>query len=561
MLGRESSGARRKSRLRDAAICLSLANLCFLNLWAKLESNYFDYFRNAPRDPTAALSMLGAVIASISLVAGAGWTAVTLLRRSYRAVVLQIARLIFIGLLLIPVNLVRTQYNLVSLGDVVGFLGVAGAAVLGFVIAGVSVWMMMRWTDTAVRIAQFLLLVLLPLLLITILQTAWLILRPLPASAFADRPLASPVAPPRQAAPRIVWLVFDELDQHLTFLERPVPAQMPEMDRLRGEAIYASQAYRPGQDTLDAMPALIMNEMVGKTDVHPPDELWIRSISGSGPLRFGAQPNLFSEARQLGFNTAVVGWYHPYCRMFNDSLNACYWQPAGSQYVNEEPSRRFLENLQWIARKQIQALPLFWYFRLARYPPWSDAKSRERTRRQQIIEYTGIHKTALRAVVDRNLGLVLVHWPVPHLLGIYSRSEEALSARDGTGYIDNLDLVDRTVAEVRRTMEKAGVWENSTVLVTSDHPLRLGGASVSGAGIDDELRVTGGKQCPWVPFLLKLANQRKGFTYDSPFSALLTHDLFLSILRGEVSSPDMAFRWLDRYRGRIPLVAGGPPPR
>ena len=63
--GKDAASARvplghdRAPWVRDLAISLSLANLCFLNLWSKLQSNYFDYFRNAPADPKAALSRLG----------------------------------------------------------------------------------------------------------------------------------------------------------------------------------------------------------------------------------------------------------------------------------------------------------------------------------------------------------------------------------------------------------------------------------------------------------------------------------------------------------------------
>src|SRR5438309_1639844 len=35
----------------------------------------------------------------------------------------------------------------------------------------------------------------------------------------------------------------------------------------------------------------------------------------------------FSEAWNLGMSVGVVGWYHPYCRLFMPILTSCEWVP------------------------------------------------------------------------------------------------------------------------------------------------------------------------------------------------------------------------------------------
>ena len=82
-------------------------------------------------------------------------------------------------------------------------------------------------------------------------------------------------------------------------------------------------------------------------------------------------------------------------------------------------------------------------------------------------------------------------------------------------------------------MESDGIWDKTTVLITSDHPYR------SAAAID-------GKMDPRIPYFLKLACQKDTYGYARPFNAVLTHDLVLAILRDELAHPKEVADWLDR---------------
>ena len=63
-----------------------------------------------------------------------------------------------------------------------------------------------------------------------------------------------------------------------------------------------------------------------------------------------------------------------------------------------------------------------------------------------------------------------MHFPIPHPFAIYDRQHADFALSSHTSYLDNLALVDRTVGEVRRTLERAGLWESTILMVTSDHP-------------------------------------------------------------------------------------------
>lgn len=84
-------------------------------------------------------------------------------------------------------------------------------------------------------------------------------------------------------------------------------------------------------------------------------------------------------------------------------------------------------------------------------------------------------------------------------------------------------------------MEKAGTWEDTTILVTSDHGLRR------------EKAITGSQDRP-VPFLLRLAGHSEPIRYDSAFNTVVVHDLILACLGREFSDARAAVRWMDDHR-------------
>lgn len=89
-------------------------------------------------------------------------------------------------------------------------------------------------------------------------------------------------------------------------------------------------------------------------------------------------------------------------------------------------------------------------------------------------------------------------------------------------------------------MEKADIWDSSTVILTSDHPFR-------------EAQQLDGKADWKIPYMLKFSGQKEGFLYTKPFNAVLTADLALAILRGEVRDAPATVQWLDANRSRVPM--------
>src|SRR5215472_7608767 len=100
--------------------------------------------------------------------------------------------------------------------------------------------------------------------------------------------------------------------------------------------------------------------------------------------------------------------------------------------------------------------------------------------------------------------------------------------RSRKGYFQNLGLVEDSLKEVRQVMEDAGVWNNATLIVTSDHP-------PTDSGISDDMRV---------PFLVKLAGQKRGVAVAEPVNTVVIAEMCLAILRKQVRNELELAAWL-----------------
>ncbi len=170
-------------------------------------------------------------------------------------------------------------------------------------------------------------------------------------------------------------------------------------------------------------------------------------------------------------------------------------------------------------------------------------------KRNRLDIYLSMLDQARRLATDPSQGLVFIHWSFPHKPNIYDRTTQDFKLGKKLSYLDNLALVDRTVGELRREMESAGVWEDTILLITSDHSLRGKNPSAKFPHVSSEdAAVIGSKPDPRVPFLLKLRGQRQAVTYEPAFNTVVTNDLLLALMRGELTSADNVVGWLEEHR-------------
>jgi hypothetical protein len=509
---------------RDLAIGLSLANISFLRVWSDLLTYtvYATFWMKHPPTPTE----IEATAVNVLVIGCALGLGVNYVRRNFGERGMIWVRRLFLASLILPINAIRTvianqlpllDYLRSGLFDVLGQPGVVYLAI-GLCVAGLV--LITFWAKPLSKVAGGAFLAFFPFLPIILIQAVMGITRYNP-EPYRDKPVAAAL-PVKDGARRAVWIVFDETDYRLAFVDRDPTLQLPEFDRLRNESIFATHAQPPGPQTPISMPGYVTGRLISGTEPSRQDELMISYAGTEEGDAWSKAPNVFRKARQAGLNTSVVGWYHPYCRIINSDLTSCEWWPMAMQYNSMGDT--FAELIPNQARSVLET-SLFSVF------------GQSLSAKQHIQTYHEMLARSKQVVADKSIGLTLLHLPVPHAPHVYDRKTGQFTRKNSAinAYVDSLALMDRTLGELRHTMESAGTWENTTLVVSSDHGYR-------------EAQVLDGKKDSRIPFLLKLAGQKEGLAYDSNFNTVVTGDLLLSILRGELTSPDAVCHWLDGDR-------------
>jgi len=530
---------------------LSLANLCYLPIWAELltGSRYHYFMDHAPSRMSYPAILLNTILlASVFLILG------RLARRFLSERGKYLANYGFLFVVIVALNGARRLVAIVPAEQfpdllrhtaLVVFLGLVSILVL---IAAV------RWRNGLIHGSKAVVWILTPFVVLTFGQAIWLFLTYEKNARSFDGELAPALAAGHTAQSRVIWILFDELDEQIAFDERPAGLQLPELDRFRSESISSTHAYPVAAETTMAMPSLISGKPISKGVPVDASTLLV-TLGSTGPkVSWATLPNIFADARSLGIDSALVGWFHPYCRILRGSLSACSWWSA--HMFNGVGRHSDVFSMREIMINQIGAalegIPGGSFVGLAGRFLSEFHAMRAKRDGWDLEMYRSVMNEAKKMVARADLGLELAHFPIPHAPNIFDRRKQRLIAAGNASYVDNLALVDITLGELRRVMENAGTWETSTVIVTSDHwyrakpnkPWTSQGEGFTLSSYHDHR----------VPLMIKLPGQHRGVSYDTPFNTIATHDLILELLSkgNEVSDPNTVMQWIDRHRSTAP---------
>jgi hypothetical protein len=551
-----------KHKIKDGLVALSLANLCFIKVGFDLLSDKNRYFNKLPVTTSTLLALVVNLL-GFTLVF---WLVMQLRRRFPSRLLHLLFHLTFLVLLLLPLDFVRIKFFNVTDYQVFKFLQQPVVFLSEVILLALIIWQ----HRLIARIAAIVVGVLSPLAIFLLAKIALVCLGVFPLQNCPIDPVPPPMSPvhagqPREinqpespgratgaisrGQPRVIWIIFDEMDYRVTFEKPAAGFQFPEFEKLRHESLSATGAKAPADLTDTSMPALILGRRISAVDADDACDLTITFADTGDTTTWRGHPSVFSEARKLGFNTALVGWFLPYSRELGDVLNFCEWYP----YPPFEPAR---------AKTFFGAL-------------WQQIDSLTETVHLRRL-FLNIHVASLQAslplVTNAAYGLILLHLPAPHRPGIYLPDQDRFTAvgmahmSKVTAYFDNLVLADREFGKLRRAMEASGQWDKTWVIHSADHSWR-------------ESKLYDGQRDFRVPYLIKPPgspreiNQpgslgratgpiSRGKTasadYTRPFNTVLTHDLILAILRGEVTDGQNVAPWLDAHaEPSSPIIGQG----
>lgn len=513
-IARENSGSvaplphTRREMACDFFVAISLANLCLVSAWfPTLYDAYKSYFNKLPVTSGMLLALMAELVC-FSLMAWCGMRALRCFQGRWLHLVLHLG---FLGLLLLPLDFVRLSLLGVTDYQVVVFLKRPATRGGLLLMAGVVIWQ----HRLVARSFGILVGILFPLALSTFTRTFLLLLGVQHLALQPGQVALAQLLPTHPGQPRVLWLLFDETDQRLAFDQRPAKVKLPELDRLRCESLCATNAFSPGDSTLVSIPGLISGRRFSSVAVKDLGDLEVTLADNGAISSWSQQPSVFAGARRLGVNSAVVGWYHPYDRLFGTFVSFCVWHPLPLF----EPERA--ATLSATVANQLNCLT-----------------GTMRLRRRYVEICGAILPAALEAVTNSDYGLVFLHLPPPHKPGIYLPQQDRYTAagmRKVDGYFNNLVLADHWLGTLRRAMESTGQWDRSWLILSSDHSWR-------------ESAVYDGRRDLRVPFVIKAPGRNRVFSYSPQVQTVITHDLILAILRGEISDQMQTVAWLDARR-------------
>jgi hypothetical protein len=367
-------------------------------------------------------------------------------------------------------------------------------------------YVLVRQFCIVVQIAKSLLLILSPYVLITFSQLAFLASRVEGEALLgANSHAGISDVPSGQARTKVVWIIFDELDQRVLFEDRPAHYTFPSFDQLRQQSLVASKVVQPGAGTITAIPALLGAQRVVDATPQSSDVLLVKHEEAGTFHPFEPDSTVFAKLARDGYRTTIAGYYHPYCRMFRSMYTTCRtYRHYGQRESDLVPVLRSYTKLLPILRRmsKIDAMPGF-------------------------IEF--INNQAIRSDID----LLYVHLPIPHAPFVYDAEAVSFTPFSFSleGYFDDVVLADRILGDLRRELENAEQWETTHILISSDHAWRQ---SERFDGIKDTR----------VPYIVKLAGSSRPVDYDRPYDPLATTELIQALLRHEITVVEELEEWM-----------------
>jgi hypothetical protein len=504
-----------KRKIRDGIVAFTMAVWSFLRPWTHLLFDRNRFFHKLPATRVELLALVVNVLGLALII----WLGIGVWRRSRSKILPLVLELLFLGLLVFPADYVRVQYLHLAPGGLGGFLANPVTIPVLVVILTLLLWK----HRLIARSAALVIGITFPVALWTLAKTILLCFNVMQLQQCTQAPPPPPLFPAQEGRPRVLWIIFDETDFRLVYEKRPADTALPEFDRLRQESLLADHAFPPGDSTIISMPALITGRLLSVV-AHDDCDLALTAADTGATTDWSAMPSVFSQARELGVNTALVGWYHPYGRLMGGSLNYCSWYAM--------PGFELARAATFGGSMQEQIASLTGHIDV---------------RRLYINICQESLNDALSLVADPTYGLILLHLPPPHAPWVYLPAGNQftwLGVGLPAGYFNNLVLADHELGALRRKMEATGQWDKTWVILSADHSWRQ---SKLYDGIRDHR----------VPFLVKSPGASQSIVYSHQFNTVLTHDLILAILRGQVTDQAGAAQLLDLGKPDMPVLQLG----
>lgn len=355
---------------------------------------------------------------------------------------------------------------------------------------------------------------------------------------FMPRSIRADVASGQEvvAARKVIWVIFDELDFGYLSAAAKNGTDLSDIVRLSNESFVSLNAHAPNNRTQDSIPSLLTGQPLKEAIPVSTDDVRLLDETGSDVGTLQQRENVFSQLKGRNQRSGIVGWFHPYCRIFRDSVSRCYWS------VTTPKCTTLMEfvNCQWSAfLRGFEHIPT-----ATKFFDWLPGKNIELSGTNRMTQFERnkyLNDKANELISDRSIDFLFLHFSVPHT-PFLARTQKP---EDESPY-SSLEIVNDTVRRLRNTLESTGQWDSVVLILSSDHIERAKNRN-DFAFLPYNLRDKAYND-QRIPFIVKFPRQKSRIDYEPTFNTVITKQMVLDIVDGKIRDANDFVSWLDRLR-------------
>jgi len=311
----------------------------------------------------------------------------------------------------------------------------------------------------------------------------------------------------------VVVILFDALSYSVVFREGEVLESLPNLRALAEQSLVFHNAQSsPTDTTIVNVPHLLTGQkyMAIKLDSQG-REVSVLENNRSQPVVLRDQRNIFDLAHEQGYRLVVFGYHLRYCSTYVRDKGYC--QSTSVAEVNSEPQSIVPALLEIYRLAAAKTLPTSLSYKL---------EGMVGTKFLSLIQekFLQNHYALLPLLKNPEGRFIYAHYPIPHTPYVRLNPETRGLYESGATYSDSLKAVDFFLGDILHALQESGVWEETLLIVLSDH---------NAARVTDDVRV---------PLIIKLPYKSQ----HMDFEGLWTHAQFLPLLeelfRGRSFDPD-----------------------
>ena len=324
--------------------------------------------------------------------------------------------------------------------------------------------------------------------------------------------------------PKIVWIIFDELSYDQLFAHRAKDLPLPNFDALRGQSTLFTDTQPIGYKTVKIVPSLLIGHTVDDYRYSFRNRLWVHNLGEHDFHPITGADSVFGDAKQQGWRTSAVGWYNPYCTIYGDAIDDCYWMNLDRIDGNMSQRATFWRNTYE---------PLKQVVREIKAPARADRDTCTFDVRNRLKTTLDLEQHAFNTLKTDQGDFVFVHLSLPHSPNIWSRIEDNYTQFCDSSYLDNLALTDKVLGRMMGELQASPRWKDTTVVVEGDHGWRIDLWEPMPAWTDEDDAASRNGFDPRPAVLIHLAGQTKPETNSRPWSILNIHEVLEQVLHGQ----------------------------